>query len=238
MDRRIFITGDKHGAITPFFGLMEKQELRETDIILITGDAGYVFYDDYKYTIETLEQLFPGVIAFIDGNHENFDILGSMPEETWCGGRVHRVSDRIYHMMRGELYDIYGNRFFVFGGARTTDSFDREEGKGWWPDDEEPTSEEIAYGQKQLEENLHDIEYVISHEAPRLVRQFTKRKRNVPEDYVLPDVLDSWYRKASEGRSFKRWFFGHMHIDEKIEPDLWGLHNEILLLETGERVKW
>ena len=93
MDKRIFITGDKHGAITPFFGLKEKQDLRDSDIMLITGDAGYVFYDDYKYTIGTLEQLFPGKIAFIDGNHENFDILGTMDEEVWCGGKVHRVSD-------------------------------------------------------------------------------------------------------------------------------------------------
>lgn len=238
MSGRIFITGDKHGATTPFFGLMEKQDLKDSDIMLITGDAGYVFYDDYKYTIETLEQIFPGRIAFIDGNHENFDILGGMDVEEWSGGRVHRVSDRIFHLMRGEVFEIYGRRFFVFGGARTTDPFDREPGQGWWPDDEEPTADEIAYGEDRLDENLNDIDYVISHEAPRMVRRFTTRKKNIPRDYVLPDVLDDWYAKASRGRRFKGWFFGHMHIDQEIEPGLTGLHNEVLLLDTGQRVRW
>ena len=57
---RIFITGDKHGSMLPFFGLHEKGEISEGDILIIAGDAGYVWDDDYKYKIETLEQLFAG----------------------------------------------------------------------------------------------------------------------------------------------------------------------------------
>ncbi|MBQ9708848.1 MAG: metallophosphoesterase [Firmicutes bacterium] len=238
MDGRIFITGDKHGAMAPFFGLAEKQELLPSDIMLITGDAGYVFYDDYRLKLDTLEQLFPGQIAFIDGNHENFHILNNMEESTWCGGRVHQVSQRIIHLMRGEIYDIYGNTVFTFGGARTTDHFDREKGEGWWPDEEEPTEDEMKRAEDVLFSRKDDIDYVISHEAPMYVRNFTTRKKHVPDDYRLPGLLDRWYREMKGAEGFKRWYFGHMHVDMKIEEDLMGLHNEILILGTDERIRW
>ena len=114
---RIFITGDKHGSTLPFFGLHEKGEMRENDVLIIAGDAGYVWNEDYIYKLETLQQLFPGIIAFIDGNHENHALLGSIEVTEWNGGRVHRAGERVYHLMRGEIYSIYGSNIFTFGGA-------------------------------------------------------------------------------------------------------------------------
>ena len=43
MTGRIFITGDKHGSLVPFFGLAQRNELTPADILLIAGDAGYVW---------------------------------------------------------------------------------------------------------------------------------------------------------------------------------------------------
>ena len=69
MTERVFITGDKHGTFTPLFGLAEKTVLYESDILIIAGDAGYVWNKSYKNNIDSLQQIFPGQIAFIDGNH-------------------------------------------------------------------------------------------------------------------------------------------------------------------------
>ena len=132
MTGRIFITGDKHGTFGPFFGLAERNQLQEEDILLITGDAGYVWDQNYPTQIQTLEQLFPGAVAFVDGNHENHALLSSLPEEMWNGGRVHRVGERVYHLMRGELYDLGGHTVFTFGGARSVDVDRREDGFSWW----------------------------------------------------------------------------------------------------------
>ena len=120
MSGRIFITGDKHGTFILLFSLAEKMELFESDVLLIAGDAGYVWDEDYVYGIETLHQIFPGTIAFVDGNHENHDLLNRLELCNWNGGTAHRVGERVYHLMRGEIYSIYGNNFFCFGGDRTS----------------------------------------------------------------------------------------------------------------------
>lgn len=117
MTGRIFITGDKHGSLVPFFGLAQRNELTPADILLIAGDAGYVWREHDSSPLTTLQQLFPGTVAFVDGNHENHALLNSMEVQLWNGGRVHRVDERVYHLMRGELYSIDGTTIFTFGGA-------------------------------------------------------------------------------------------------------------------------
>ncbi len=51
------------------FWLAEKETLHPSDIMIIAGDAGYVWDKDYVYDMESLQQVFPGTIAFVDGNH-------------------------------------------------------------------------------------------------------------------------------------------------------------------------
>ena len=124
MTGRIFITGDKHGSLVPFFGLAQRNELTPADILLIAGDAGYVWREHDSSPLTTLQQLFPGTVAFVDGNHENHALLNSMEVQLWNGGRVHRVDERVYHLMRGELYSIEkpapagGKRRVPTGGRR------------------------------------------------------------------------------------------------------------------------
>ena len=120
---KIYITGDKHGSLRFLFGFFEKKLMRPEDILIITGDAGYVWDEDYQTKIGTIEQLFPGTLCFIDGNHENHKILNRLPIEIWKKGRVHRIGNRVIHLMRGEIYEIYGKRFFCFGGARTVSRY-------------------------------------------------------------------------------------------------------------------
>ena len=60
MTGRIFITGDKHGSLVPFFGLAQRNELTPADILLIAGDAGYVWREHDSSPLTTLQQLFPG----------------------------------------------------------------------------------------------------------------------------------------------------------------------------------
>ena len=79
MSGRIFITGDKHRTFVPLFWLAEKETLHPSDIMIIAGDAGYVWDKDYVYDMESLQQVFPGTIAFVDGNHENHALLNEFP---------------------------------------------------------------------------------------------------------------------------------------------------------------
>lgn len=245
MTGRIFVTGDKHGTFSPFFGLAEKNQLYDSDVLLIAGDAGYVWNEDYATGITTLQQLFPGTVAFVDGNHENHTLLNQMEVQEWNGGRVHRVGERVYHLMRGELYSIYGSNIFAFGGARSVDmdrmedgfSWWKEAGASWWPE-EEPMEEEMAYGQRQLTAHLNEIDYVLTHETPLFARASIRRSKAVDPDYRLPALFDEWYRQLEGAPRFRKWYFGHMHVDQLITPQLRALHSNVLPIGQEEKLRW
>lgn len=235
MSGKVFITGDKHGSFRMFFGLQEKQAAGAEDVLIIAGDAGYVMKSDYMLKIRTIEQLFPGTVCFIDGNHENHELLSSLPVSEWNGGRVHRLSERVLHLLRGEIFDICGSRFFVLGGARSVgnhiEGLERFRG-------EEPTPEEISCAQEKLYSNLGTVDYVITHEAPVSARAVIPRSKRIDKDYMLPKTLQGWLDALSQSPRFKCWYFGHMHVDMQISPDLRAVFNNVVDVETNETVRW
>lgn len=235
---KVYITGDKHGSLRPFFGLAERKAVNEEDVIIITGDAGYVWDEEYMLKINTLEQLCPATIAFIDGNHENHPLLDGMEVSSWNGGRVHRIGNRVLHLMRGEIYTIFGEKYFTFGGARTVSRYvEGVEGIDWFLR-EEPDAGELRSAERVLLDNIDDIDYVITHEAPLLARDHISRIKRVDDDYILPSVLDEWYIKAAGYGRLKKWYFGHMHADQEITPFLRGIHNNFVEAGSESRLSW
>ena len=154
-------------------------------------------------------------------------------------GKAHQVGERVFHLMRGEVYEIYGNKFFTFGGARSSDKDRRVLGESWWIE-EEPSLEELEYGRKNFMANLDEIDYVITHDTPIEARASIERARKKPleDDYLLPGALEEWYQAIKDSPRFKKWYFGHMHVDQIINPQLRGLHNDILFLGEEEKVRW
>ena len=128
----IYITGDTHG-VNDFAKLLDNKYkyLSKCDYVIICGDCGILFDKDSSRVINLYEYL-PFSILFVDGNHENFDLLNSYPIEVWNGGKVHRISENIFHLMRGQVFEIDGYKFLTFGGALSFDRNRRVEGKTWW----------------------------------------------------------------------------------------------------------
>ncbi|MFR4999999.1 MAG: metallophosphoesterase, partial [Slackia sp.] len=84
MAGRVFITGDTHGPseirrLNTTFAIGDA--LDENDYLIVCGDFGLVWADrsKYAYWLRWLEKK-PFTTLFIDGNHENFDMLDSMEE--------------------------------------------------------------------------------------------------------------------------------------------------------------
>ena len=95
----IYITGDTHGIPGKFFVFEQlqkhiRQKMTRNDFIIVAGDFGFVMDNDYPRTIEFLNR-FDFTILFVDGNHENFDLLNAFPVTTWKGGKVHKLSDNV-----------------------------------------------------------------------------------------------------------------------------------------------
>jgi hypothetical protein len=47
--------------------------------------------------------------------------LNAYPVEEWHGGKVHKIRPSVIHLMRGQVYELQGKKFFTFGGAQSHD---------------------------------------------------------------------------------------------------------------------
>ena len=99
----IFITGDTHGDWISRLrteSFPEQKEMTKDDYVIICGDFG--IWDNSKrekYNLDWLKDK-PFTTLFVDGNHENYDILDELPVKEWNGGKVHFIRPSVIHLMR------------------------------------------------------------------------------------------------------------------------------------------
>ena len=79
----IYITGDCHGDYRRFRKdiFPEQKDMTKEDYVIICGDFG--FWDrsrEQEYWMRWLEER-PFTALWVDGNHENFDLLSEYPAE-------------------------------------------------------------------------------------------------------------------------------------------------------------
>lgn len=210
----IYITGDTH-IPTDIHKLSsksfpEQKQLTKDDFVIICGDFGGVWNGsrEEQYWIKWLKSK-SFTTLFADGNHENFDMLSQLPQTAFCGGCVHRVSDGIYHLMRGEIYTIDSKRIFTFGGAESHDRKSRTEHKNWW-NDELPDEKEILHANKRLEQAGWNVDYVITHCAPASIQQ------KIAPSYA-ENELTAFLETVKSRLTYQRWYFGHYHLDREFD---------------------
>ena len=229
---KIIVTGDIHG--NPFQRLNlenfpEGKTFTKEDYVIILGDFGLV-WDDSAMEHSCLDWLEnkPWTTLFIDGNHENYDLLNKFPIEEWGSGRVQKIRSSVIHLLRGEVYDIGGYKFLAMGGARSHDIQDgilevgdprikiwkKDDFKlfrinhiSWW-EEEIPNEEERKNALKNLAENDYKVDYILTHEAPS--------SDVILMDHLLyhPDEYSKWLEMEIRQKvKYKKWFFGHYHLN-------------------------
>lgn len=222
----IFITGDTHIPID-IQKLSSKQfplqkELTEKDFVIICGDFGGVWNggSEDKYWQKWLsEKNF--TTLFVDGNHDNHDMLKNDFEEVdFYGGRAHKINDKLFHLMRGEVYSIDEKKVFAFGGASSHDKDKRKEGVNWW-EDELPKEEDLLYAKENLEKNSWSVDFVISHSAPGSIQDMLGCKY---EKNLLTDFFD----ELRGALRYEKWFFGHYHIDRQADERHIAVFNKVI----------
>jgi len=209
---RIYITGDIHGnpMRLSYKKFPEGRELTAEDFVIIAGDFGIIWARkpdrEELYKLKWLEER-PWTTLFIDGNHENFERLNSLPIEEKFGGKVGIVRKNVFHLKRGEIYDLAGQSFFCFGGAMSLDRDWRVSGVSYW-EEEVPNCAEMDYGLEQLNKVNNKVDYVISHAPPlALLKVLNGEER-------LIDPTAKYLDHVANMTSFKKWYFGHMHVDK------------------------
>ena len=227
----IFVTGDTHGLqdfhkLHLFAGW--HPELTKDDYLIIAGDFGAIWSNDTLVEELRYYTQLPFTVLFVDGNHENFDLLSTFPEEVWKGGRVHRIKPDILHLMRGQVFEIEGKTIFTFGGATSIDRCFRIEGRSWWRQ-ELPTFEELDEGMANLKRYNYKVDYIITHSCGQRALMYPQLriaagiKIGSPESQLLSNFEDRV--------QFKHWYFGHFHTDAKLSDKYTALYQEVVELK-------
>ena len=253
-----YITADIHGDPFSRFNtenFYEQKEFsgnKEDNIVLQLGDCGIIWNRDgetkeEKYKLKWLENK-PFTFVLLDGNHDNIPRLDSYPVKEWNGGLVNEIRPNVLRLKRGEVYEIEGKKFFVFGGGSSHDVSDgildiedpdwkakakalnkrnkymyRVKGLDWWSE-ELPSEEEMQNGIDNLEKHAWKVDYILSHTPPASV--IALLGHGLYEQDILTRYLEEIRRKTE----YKRHYMGHMHINKALND------KDILLYEQIIRI--
>lgn len=220
----VYVTGDTHGDIN-FFKNPKLKKLTEDDYLIICGDFGFLWdnSEKEKKALEVLKKK-KYTICFVDGCHENYDMLGAYQPYRFKGGNAHKIAPNIYHLLRGEIFTFDRKTFFCMGGGESEDLDMRCEGESWWKD-EMPTSEELMNGAKNLKDNEMQVDYVITHEAPAIAKDFIRLHTN-NRMHLTP--LNTYLQELMKGIEYNHWFFGSIHMDLNISKKMTAVFNDII----------
>lgn len=223
------ITGDTHGRndILKLRHNNTLSSLNKEDYLIIAGDFGGVWDGNWQDRIvHNFYNEQPYTTLFIDGNHENFDLLNQYPVENWNGRKVHHITDKIIHLMRGQVFSIADKTIFTFGGGLSIDRIYRTSGLTWWPQ-EEPSESECRDAMDNLETHNFRIDYIITHAGPEsIVRNEIHSAHNLLR---LDCQAEKFLDKVLESTKYKHWFCGHYHFDMEIpERELTVLYQKVL----------
>ena len=257
----IYITGDTHGDFSRFSNRTMKKEgneLTENDYMIICGDFGLCWIKDktFDYNCEFFANK-KYTTLWVQGNHDNYDMIAEYPVEEWHGGKVrHIVRDKVILLERGQVFEIEGRTFFTFGGASSHDveggilnrddiDFDvdrriaienklpfRIAHESWW-EEELPDEAEMTEGWVNLEKQAYKVDYVITHCCDTQTQNKINEIKNLAyEADELTDYLDAVNKKIS----YRHWFFGHYHLDMKIDERHTLLYYDVVSLTELEKL--
>ena len=217
----IYLTGDIHGEMSvnrcSHKRWLEGRNLTKDDYLIIAGDFGLIYHPEQtsaeRYWLKWLAER-PFSVLWVDGNHENFDRLNQLPLENKFGGLVGRVADSIFHLRRGEIYQIQDKKILAFGGAASSDKIHRVEHISWWKE-EVPSYQDMDHCLENLYKHQNEVDIIVAHTCP----------------FSLVSILLAWTKKY-EGREidpttkmlehivsttkFSDFYCGHWHIDREM----------------------
>lgn len=249
----LYVTGDLHGAME-----IEKfqkqafpagQKLTKDDFVVILGDFGLIWFptntpprglwDQSPPVDRPLEQEEfwlgflseqPWTTLFIDGNHENFDRLLTYPVQDFHGGKAAQIHDTVWHLRRGEIFELCGKQCFVMGGAASIDKQWREPGKTWWSE-EIPSHKDFKTAQMNLSRFKDKVDLVFTHTCPESVKwqlPLGEDWGNVAEKMGFYDPTEGMLEGFLAQLQFEHWYFAHFHIDHKINERFTSVFNDVV----------
>lgn len=204
-----YIVSDIHGHIRLSWlkeGL-QQYDLSTDDYLIITGDAGICWNSEQNKMVMDFYNSLPCITLFVDGNHEDFNILYDYPIVDLYEGKAHKISDKIFHLMRGETFKINNKTLFCFGGGFSAKVLTNTSPIFVWKE-ELPIDSEYQNGLVHLKVVDNKVDLIFSHCAPMSIVD-SNGFAHYPNDMQLLDYLENIYHKVT----FSHWYYGHYHKD-------------------------
>lgn len=179
MMKSITLIGDCHGKYRRYHEIIREKERHPYTIQL--GDFGF----DY----ETLKNVDPKNHIFIGGNHDNYDVVSSVPN---------------YIGDFGYMVNFNGVDFFYYRGAYSIDRQYRTIGLNWWAN-EENNIETFMKARDLYREIKPDV--VLTHDCPEsLISHLLP-----PGSRVFQNITTWALEELLNIHQPKIWRFGHWH---------------------------
>ena len=137
------------------------------------------------------------------------------------GGKAGKIAHNIFWLKRGEVYNILGYKFLVFGGAYSIDKSYRIPGESWF-EEEEYNEVELENLKQNIIRHQGDFDYILTHDAPESIV-----KKMISQYSLIPNRTITLLETIKNRCCFKHWYFGHHHID-------WDWESFTCLWETYE----
>lgn len=230
-DSRVFITGNLHGKM----GIERLSDdnfkgqnlLTRNDNLIILGDFGLIWDKNIEdeYILDNLAKKNYNIL-FVDGTRENFDLLNNNYEVVnLYGGKVHKIRDNIFHLIRGEIYTIGGKQYLAFGGGESEDKDYRTEGIDYWID-EMPTADDWDNLKTKLDKHNGYVDYILTHTPPSSDLRIIGA--TLGQNLGKGSELNKYLEQLANEIKYKKWFHGYYHLDLDISRKHFSVYNQII----------
>ncbi len=224
MSGRLFITGDTHQYIDIKKLYSNKfkieNDLTKDDILIILGDAGFVFNEDsdkekvWRYWISTK----PYTTICVRGNHDNPIAISKYPIINAYGGKLYHIENSLYYTTDAGIYNFNGKVCLCINGADSIDRDIRQDGVSWWKE-EAITQNQVDNAINNVERYNGKIDFLLTHTGGSEVCHslgFTP----MPSDLMLDKVINTV--------DYSKHYCGHYHKDEYISHSERVVFNDII----------
>jgi len=220
---RVLLAGDWHGNLGWALRVVDHAADVHAEVIVHVGDFGiwqgsagmkYLRRLDQRLTERGLR------LVFIDGNHENHDLLATYP--VGADGTT-PITATIRHLPRGHRWVWHGHIWLALGGATSLDRDVRVPWVDWWP------GEAITAAQAARVIADGPVDIMLCHDAPAGVPRLEQRIGPNPQGFPAAALRSAHQHRmllravVDAVRPCQLWH-GHYHWAYRDELVLDGSH--------------
>lgn len=219
----IYITGDIHGDLSDLDS-RNIGKLKKDDVLIVTGDFGFL-WNSSKSELKNLKKLSKRKykILFVEGVHENFDMIYGHESVELFGSTALKITDNIYCLKRGEIYTIEGKSIFALGGGAVEDPLEKGETDPI-NDKAMPTDEQLKEAVDRLQKMRRRVDVIITHEAPASVKRLIRRDSSINDLNIFLDTL-------LHNVKYRMWYFGSLHTDRALSTNMTCVWQDVIKLD-------